>query len=94
MRCRICGKELSNPMSIKKGIGPECEKKETEWYQLRFDDDIPEDENIINGMIRRTEEVQKVHCPGCGYKCLKPITWEKSTCIICKLSGNKHIFNI
>lgn len=26
--CRRCGRELTDPKSIKKGIGPICEKKE------------------------------------------------------------------
>jgi hypothetical protein len=26
--CRRCGRELTDPKSIKKGIGPECEKNE------------------------------------------------------------------
>jgi hypothetical protein len=27
-RCRMCGRELTNPESIKKGIGPECESNQ------------------------------------------------------------------
>ena len=33
-RCKICHRELTNPTSIAKGIGPVCERKEASSPQL------------------------------------------------------------
>lgn len=34
-RCRRCGRLLYNPVSARKGIGPECEKKERIQHRIR-----------------------------------------------------------
>jgi len=95
-KCKICGRKLSNPKSITKGVGPECDHHDVERYQtsLLKTDFNEESERIIKAMEERTKAIQQIKCPGCGYKCLKPISWNKSKCIICELSHNKYIFDI
>ena len=35
-RCTICNRELTNPVSIAKGIGPVCEKKKGKSLQFKI----------------------------------------------------------
>jgi hypothetical protein len=79
--------------SVTRGIGPECASKEAFTMQMTLD--MPDDsDSILEAMRTRTIKVQKIKCPQCGYKCLKPISWEQSTCVVCESGSQKHIFDI
>lgn len=95
-KCRVCGRTLSNPKSIAKGVGQECDHHATERLQLSLLEETfdKESERVLKAMEERTLELQKIKCPGCGYKCLKPVSWTKAKCIVCELSHNKHIFDL
>ena len=95
-RCKICNKPLTDPESIAKGVGPICSTKVSfEARQLDMMGDFREDpEKLLEAMAKRSDEVHAIPCPQCGYKCLKPISWSKSTCIICKLNHDNHIFDL
>jgi len=36
MKCIVCNKQLKDPESIKKGIGPICDKKRIKKLQLKL----------------------------------------------------------
>ena len=47
--CRRCGRELTDPKSVKKGIGPVCVNKEhIELNQTSIFDDEKKDEKKVN----------------------------------------------
>jgi hypothetical protein len=49
--CRICGKELTDPISLERGIGPECLKSRIDGIKrLAADGRRPEIVAIIVGM--------------------------------------------
>lgn len=94
-KCRVCHRVLRVHESIIRGIGPECARKESEVLQplIEYEDA----DEILSAMEERTITVQKIKCPGCGYKCLKPASydpWHQSECLICKLSKQTYIFDL
>jgi len=95
-KCLRCGKLLTDPESIRRGYGPECFRIQIDWKQNRigFSENLDEKVNIQTALEQRIDLVHNTKCPSCGYKDLKPISWTESSCLICKLKGNKHIFKI
>ena len=67
--CQICGRALSNPKSVNRGIGPECAKK----YRVPKDSNVPEDvctktlDNLTTqNIIKMIPEYYRDECKFCN----------------------------
>lgn len=96
-RCKICSRIITSNKSKKRGVGSMCSKHADLAYSSLFELNEPFDKKsveVLEAMNKRSSYVSTIKCPTCGYKCLKPVSWTHSSCIICQLSKRVHVYEI
>ena len=60
--CRVCGRKLKNPLSIRLGIGPVCRGRHSKQGELDFmKDEVKDSQGEVDEIIhsgRRLEEIR------------------------------------